>query len=87
MSLLQQENSDDLELCPDRIRRDIDDFPTLTSAGNRGQDRSLPLPPISQTMRNSASKAENDIIAPNWTRVPVTDIILRYNEMSVLSYV
>ena len=77
MSLLQQENSDDLELCPDWKGRDIDDFPTLTTPGNRGQDRSLPLPPISQTMRNRASKAEDDIIAPNWTRVPVTDIILR----------
>ena len=75
MGLLQQENTEDLNLYFDWKRRDRVDFPTSSS-----KDQPLspqPLPPISQAMRNRASKTENVFMAPNWTRVPVADIILR----------
>lgn len=74
MGLLQQENTEDLNLFPDRRRRDREDFPTSSSKDHVSPQ---PLPPISHAMGNRESVTENVIMAPNWTRVTVADIILR----------
>ena len=76
MSLLQQENSDDLNLYPDwKRRKDRGDFPM--SKVDRGHEKPLPLPPISQALRKRADNTESVTMAPDWTRAPVADIILR----------
>ena len=44
---------------------------------DRGHEKTLPLPPISQALRKRADNTESVNMAPDWTRAPVADIILR----------
>ena len=44
---------------------------------NRGCEKPLPLPPISQAMKKRSDHSGSVIMAPDWTRAPVADIILR----------
>ena len=76
MSLLQQDNSDDLNLYPDwKRRRERRDF--SMSQVNRDCEKPLPLPPISQAIKKRSVNTGSVIMEPDWTRAPVGDIILR----------
>ena len=76
MSLLQQDNSDDLNLYPDwKRRRERRDF--SMSQVNRDCEKPLPLPPISQAIKKRSVNTGSVIMEPDWTRAPVADIILR----------